>query len=275
MAAAALALTATHLPGAFANEGQYVAPLERLRCAPPVVARVGEHFGLKAFSYPWSPLYQGGEEDGRIVAGVCSRWPGNNSQVVAAFAYDAGVQYEKALLVAVVDARQDRVVAAYRGVTDDEVNGERVTEYSLKIDLAPYFLSPGHRAIGLRLNTNRDSCGQSGGLDNDLMLFIIDEQKLRPVLQTTTHHWLYDEGNRCEIGDTGQTDAQTYIAIEPTSSHGLADLRFTAKRTDNAKPLTAIVKFTGDHYDLTAWDSAFESWWGTVIPRPAVPAENP
>ncbi len=270
LAATALLLLVGLLRGAFAGQGQYVSPIERYRCAPPVVARVGEHFGLKAFFYPWSPRYGGEDEGGRIVAGVCSRWPGSDSRVVAAFAYDEGVKYEKLLLVAIVDVRQDRIIAAYRGTTDDEINGQRLTDDSLKVDLAPYFLSPGNRAIGLRLNTNHDSCGHSGGLDDHLTLLVVDGKLLRPVLQTTMHYWRYAEGNRCEVEGVDRVDSQTFIAIEPTSVHGFADLKFTARRSDHAMPFTALIKFDGDHYDLTAWNAAFQEWW-TAVPAGTAP----
>jgi hypothetical protein len=261
----AFLLLAGLLQGAFADQGQYVAPSERYRCAPPVLARIGEHFGLKAFSYPWNPRFGGADQGGRIVAGVCSRWPGDRSRVVAAFAYDEGVKYEKLLLVAIVDVRRDRVVAAYRSPTDDEIDGRMVTDESLKLDLAPYFLTPSNRAIGLRLNTNHDSCGHSGGLDDDLTLLVVNGNMLRPVLQATMRHWKYGDGNRCEGEAVEEIDAQTYIAIEPTSTKGLADLRFTAKRTDQARPLTALVKYNGDHYDLRSWDAAIQEWWAAEV----------
>ncbi|MBP6096006.1 MAG: hypothetical protein KBF58_08725 [Methyloversatilis sp.] len=230
------------------------------RCSDAVVTRLGKHFRLTDFAYPAQGMYPSVENGGLLVAGICKPWPANKSRIIAAFAYDGGIEYEKQLLLAVVEVPDNRVIASYKGVIPEDAATE-VSSYSLSLDTARYTLSKSARAFGLRLNTFRDRCTYEGGFDNELTLFVVDGQTIRPVLTETMSHWTYGGGNRCSEEEVPRTDANTLIAVEPTISNGFADLRLTAIRSDNKKRVSAIVKYNGERYDLKSWSTAFGAWW--------------
>lgn len=230
------------------------------RCSDAVVKQLGKHFGLNAFSYPASGMYPSIENGGLLVAGICKPWPTNKSRTIAAFAYDGGTEYEKQLVLAVVERPSNRVIASYKGVIPEDAATE-VSSYSLKLDTARYALSKTTRAFGLRLSTFRDRCSYEGGFDDELTLFVVDGQTIRPVLTETMSQWSYGSGNRCGGEDVPRTDTNIVISVEPTESNGFADLRLTAIRSDKKKPVSAIVRYDGGHYDLKPWSTARNAWW--------------
>jgi hypothetical protein len=229
------------------------------RCSDAVVKRLGKHFRLSDFTYPHD------ENGGLIVAGVCKPWPTNRSRTIAAFAYDDGTKYEKQLLLAVVEGPNNRVIASYKGVIPEEDAAIEVSSHSLRLDTARYVLSKNTRAFGLRLHMFRDRCSYEGGYDDELTLFILDGQTIRPVLTETMWHWSYDvphgAGDKCTAATAGvevsRIDTNTLISVEPTASNGFADLRLTSIRSDEKKPFSTIVKYNGERYDLEPWRTAF------------------
>ncbi len=226
----------------------------RRRCDDGVVKQVGEHFGLSAFSYPST------EKGGLIVAGACKRWPTNNSRIIAAFAYDGGIQYEKQLLLALVDASNNQIVASYKGVIPEDAASE-VNDSSLWLDTAPYTLSKTTRAFGLGLQTFLDRCGYEGGADYEFTLYVVDGSELRPILSETLSQWRYGRGNRCGEEAPPRIDANILISVEKTFSNGYADLKLWAKSNDKRKPPSAVVKYNGKRYDLAPWQKVFRLWW--------------
>ncbi|WP_374327993.1 ankyrin repeat domain-containing protein [Azonexus sp.] len=234
------------------------------RCSEAIVKRVGKYFHLSEFAYPSDGMYPSVENGGLIVAGVCKDWPRESGRVIAAFAYDAGVEYEKKLLIAVLDVTTKKVIAAYSGAIPEDATTE-VDSYSLKLDVAPYILSASTRAFGLRLSTFRERCSYEGGFGDELILYVVDDKAIRPVLSETMAHWRYARGNRCGGEDVARVDGNIVISVEPSSTHGFFDLRFTARSSDNRKSVSAKVKYNGDHYDLQPWRDVFGAWWDAAI----------
>lgn len=230
------------------------------RCSDGVVEHLGKHFGLTDFAYPAQGMYPGIQNGGLLVAGICKPWPTKKSRIIAAFAYDGGTEYEKQLLLAVIEGPNNRVIASYKGMIPEDATTE-VSSFSLRLDTARYTLAQNTRAFALRLNTFRERCVYDGGFGDELTLFIVDGQTIRPVLTETMSHWRYFSGNRCGGEDVPRTDANILISVEPTTSNGFADLRLTAIRSDKKKPLSTIVKYNGVRYDLTPWSAAFGTWW--------------
>lgn len=228
------------------------------RCSQTIVQQLARHFGLKHFAYPADGMYPSGENGGLIVAGVCKEWPADPSKVLAAFAYDAGSQYEKQLLLAVID-HPGRIAASYKGVIPEDAASE-VSASSLSLDTARYQLSGTVRAFGVRLQTFRDRCTYEGGFDDELTLFVIAGKTLRHVLTETMRHWTYGSGNRCGGEEAPRTETNIVISVAPTTSHGFADLRLTAHRSDKKKPLSATVSYDGERYELKHWKRAFQAW---------------
>jgi hypothetical protein len=95
---------------------------EANRCSDAVVKRLGTHFHLTNFTYPAQNMYPNSENGGLLVAGICKPWPINKSRIIAAFAYDGGVKYEKQLLLAIVEVPSNRIIASYKGVKRLTVN---------------------------------------------------------------------------------------------------------------------------------------------------------
>lgn len=228
------------------------------RCSQVIVQQLARHFGLKHFAYPADGMYPSAENGGLIVAGMCKEWPADPSKVLAAFAYDAGSQYEKQLLLAVID-HPGRIAASYKGVIPEDSASE-VSASSLSLDTARYQLSGTVRAFGVRLQTFRDRCTYEGGFDDELTLFVIAGKTLRPVLTETMRHWNYGSGNRCGGEEAPRTETNIVISVAPTASHGFADLRLTAHRSDKKKPLSTTVSYDGERYELKHWKRAVQAW---------------
>ncbi|MDR0736022.1 MAG: hypothetical protein LBF51_04185, partial [Zoogloeaceae bacterium] len=83
------------------SQNAWALDTERERCPDAIVKSVGEFFRLDHFAYPKDNYSPSVENGGLIVAGVCKPLPNDASRVIAAFAYDAGVEYEKKLLLVV------------------------------------------------------------------------------------------------------------------------------------------------------------------------------
>jgi len=180
--------------------------------------------------------------------------------MIAAFAYDDGTEYEKQLLLAVIEEPNNRIIASYKGVIEEDAVTE-VSSYSLRLDTARYTLSKDTRAFGLRLNTFRSRCSYEGGFDDELTLYVVDGRAIRPLFTEKMSHWSFGIGNRCGGEDVPRTDANILVAVEPTISNGFADLRLTAIRNDKKKPLSVVVKYNGERYDLKPWKAVFYDWW--------------
>lgn len=233
---------------------------EASHCGDGVVKQLKRHFRLAYFAYPAQGKYPSIDNGGLLVAGICKPWPTNKSRIIAAFAYDGGAEYEKQLLLALIEGPKNRVVASYKGVILEDAATE-VSSHSLRLDTARYTLSKNTRAFGLRLNTLRERCTFEGGFGDELTLFVVNGKTIRPVLTEIMSHWRYGSGNRCGGQEVPRLDANILISLEPTLSNGFADLRLTAIRSDEKKPVSAIVSYNGVRYDLKPWSAVFGAWW--------------
>ena len=228
-------------------------PVDDHGCSDAVTQRIGKYFKLPDFVAPkWR-----GE---RLIAGMCKALPGEPTKLLAAFAYDDGTEYEKQLLLAIVDRPTTRVIASYQGVIAED-GDTTVQRDSLKLDTARYPLSRSTRAFGLRLSTFLDRCGFEAGRGDELTLFVVEGRRIRPVLTEPMSRWRYGQGRRCagETVNTSTVDIQ--ISVAPTHTHGFADLQLTAKRSDGKKPLRATLRYDGRQYALKRWHQTFETWW--------------
>ena len=159
-----------------------------------------------------------------------------------------------------VEGPDHRVLASYKGVIAEDA-ATQVSSHSLRLDTARYTLSANTRAFGLRVKAFRDRCTYDGGFDDELTLFVVEGRAIRPVLAETMSRWWHGPGNRCGGEETPRIDSNVTISVEPTASHGLADLRFTAVRSDGKKPVSAVVRYDGKSYDLGRWRAALNAWW--------------
>jgi hypothetical protein len=197
-------------------------------CDEAIVQVVGNHFKIKDFA----PR----DEDGVIVAKSCKLWPYKNNIVLVAFAFtpEVGgkqdVEYEKNLIVAMIDKATQRVVSSNQSIIYEDAITE-IGPDSFELDTARYQLTPDVRAFGLRFNSSArgPSCGE-GRSSNELTLFVPEGDKLRSVLRLYMYRQqsiqgclsVYSEGAVWE-------DAGLTISVEKTRTNGYADLLVTAR----------------------------------------------
>lgn len=234
-------------------------------CNPSLVELVGKHFNIANFAYPKDGMYPSVENGGIIISGVCKPWPNDQAKTIAAFAFDAGVEYEKQLIIALVDTAQGRLIASDKSSIDVDAATE-VDSYSLALDTARYVLADNIRAFGLRMHTSKERCTYDGGDDDALTLFVVDSESLRPVFGFRMSHWKYGRGNRCGgVKEVVRKDANLFVSVEPTVSKGFADLLITAKANVGSKPLRVKIQYDGKQYKTDALQNAFSRWWDAIV----------
>ena len=197
------------------------------KCTDDIYAIVGRDMKIKVFA----PRTQ----DGNIVSESCKSWPYNGDMTLSAFAYDDGVQYEKILIVVMIDKKAKHVVSSYRSVIGEDAITE-VGGSSLQLDTARYQLAKGVRAFGLRFNSSAigASCGEANW-GNELTLLVPEGKKLRPVLNLHMYQQKSIQGClSTQVPDAVWQDAEITISIEKTSTNSFYDLLATATITTNS-----------------------------------------
>jgi hypothetical protein len=238
-------------------------------CADDVYTAIGRDLRLEDFAERMQ------DQDHRfIVSKACKPWPYKPELTLAALGYDAGVEYEKELVVAVIDKRK-RVVSSIQW----EVQEDAITEfgkYSLGFDTARYQLAEGVRAFGLRFSSSARgaSCGEADWGDQ-LILLVSDGKSLRPVLS------LYRIWQRSIAGCLSVQvphaiweDALLTIRIENSQTNGFHDLRVTANidpqsddaPIDHIKPRVehVIFRYDGKRYKPSGEVPWWLGFWGEL-----------
>ncbi len=121
------------------------------RCDTSTINLIGKHFGIPDFSYPAEEMYRGTKN--LIVADACKPWPQNKSQTIAIFAYNNNIEYERALIIALVNTKKRQVIASYKGAISEDA-AMTIGKDSMLIDTSRYQLAPNVRAFGLELTTS-------------------------------------------------------------------------------------------------------------------------
>jgi hypothetical protein len=205
------------------------------------------------------------ESEGFIVSEACKTWPYKPELTLVALAYDAGVEDEKELVIAVFDKKRKRVVHSYqRRIVED--SSIAVGERSLEFDTARYQLADNVRAFGLRFHSsaNRSSAAEAHR-GNQLTLFVSEGKSLRPVLS------LYMLQTRFVLSnghDSIWRTAHLTISVEDVRSlefydYGFYNLRVTANiihHLEGGDPFEehtehVIFGYNGKHYEPIA------PWW--------------
>lgn len=207
------------------------------KCVPDVYETVSRSMKISEFS----PRQDGG---GNVVSAACRTWPYKTSLLLAAFAYDDGVEYEKRLLVAVVDEKTKRVISSYRSVIGEDAITE-VGGDSLRLDTARYQLANDVRAFGVRFNSSAHgaNCGEAYW-GNELTLFVPERKTLSPVLSLSLYQQRWLKGCPASTSQALWEDAMLTVSMADTSTNGFHDIVVTAKITVNADGTP-----TGNHRD--------------------------
>jgi hypothetical protein len=237
--------------------GQAGGDAGKQQCSAPTVKLIGSHFKVPGLSLSEEELHSSGANGTLVVAAACKAWPAGQSRTIAAIAYDAGVKYEKRLVVALLDPSAGTVLAAYSGSIQEEAT-INVGPNSLRIDTAHYDLAPGVRAFGIDVESAFGPSCVEGGIGPARTLFIQEGKVLRPVLESFyLSTWSFDQdAPSCGGGtEAANTETITYtIGIGKTVSNGLSDLRITATSSNSngkkswRKPLSYELRYDGKVY---------------------------
>ncbi len=239
-------------------------------CSDAILADVADWAHIRGELVPYS------EPGGLIVAAACKAMPGQPDTVIAAIAFDThheGPEHEngsKEQVVALVDGRADKVIAAARSTVQEDALTQ-IDTHSYRIDTAPYRLSPTVRAFGVVFDSaaRGPSCPDASA-DSELTLWVRDGRQLRAVFGSNLRGWVSTQGTACAAGtgDARSEDADMTIGVEKTTSHGFADLSITAHITENVRKngqfadgrrRTArdVLKYDGKSYGI----DMFRNFW--------------
>lgn len=208
------------------------------KCATHIYETVRHNMKISAFS----PIQDGGN----VISAACRTWPYKTNSLLAAFAYDDGVKYEKRLAIAEIDKKTKRVVSSYRRVIGEDAVTE-VGEYSLKLDTAKYQLSNNSRAFGVRFNSSAHgaNCGEAYWGD-ELTLMVPEKKTFRPVLSLNLYQQRWLKGCPAATSEALWEDAILTVSMANTSTNGFHDIVVTAKITVNVEGEGTT---TGNHKD--------------------------
>ena len=148
-------------------------------CADASLKLVSQHLKIKEINFGDDSRP---ETDNGVIANICKRWPSDKSLLIVAFAYASEVEYQKHLVVSLVDTAKTKVVAVYKGVIGEDAT-LTIGAGSLRIDTARYDLAPSVRAFGLDFSTVYSQGCVEGGLGPTRTLFVREGKTIRPVLQ--------------------------------------------------------------------------------------------
>lgn len=209
------------------------------------------------------------------VAQACKAWPFDPAVTLAAVAWSRSppdvATGERALeLVVAMLSPRGEVLATHRSDLTEDAALE-LAAGSLRLDTARYDLAPGRRAFGVVLNSMaRGASCPDRGFEDELTLYLREGAQLKPILVTYLRAWDFVEGSPCARDTPLLTDtAQITLHIEPTRSHGLADIRLQAavarQRNDwSGAPVTPVqrsasrvLRFDGSTYQADPYADLF------------------
>ena len=175
--------------------------------------------------------------DGDVVDLVCKTHPLYPQRTIVALFHGLKdqrgehVEYQKGVVVAVIDVRRRRLLNLYRDVVGEDAT-IRIGAHALQIDTARYDLATNVRAFGVRMNIGYSPRCAEGGWSDFLTLFVEKGKQLKPVLKDLPMSmWRITEGsNGCGYGNEAFTmdNVGLTLSVAPTSSAGWRDLEVTA-----------------------------------------------
>lgn len=230
------------------------------KCTEAAYAVVGKHLKIEEFASR--------RQGGSVIAESCKTLPDDGDLMLSVFAYDAGVENQKQIIVAIINKKSKRVVSTYKKDVDEDAITE-VGEYSLKLDTAPYQLAADMRAYGVRFRSSARgaSCGEARSGD-ELTLFVPEGRNLRPVLSLDMYQQRLIQG--CIGAATGSDiwrEANLAIDIADSVSNGFHDLRVIARiNVDGNVEPPPRVKITVQRHILRYDGKSYKTgknipWW--------------
>ncbi|HSD37307.1 MAG TPA: hypothetical protein VLC92_07340 [Rhodocyclaceae bacterium] len=240
---------------------------DALRCSQSALTLLGKLVRVGRFVYPGDAITSNGQNNVEVAAATCKAWASDKSKAIAVLAYDAGIEYEKRLLVALVDTSKLEIVSSYQGVIEEDAS-LTVGPDSFRIDTARYDLAPGVRAFGFDTATSFNQGCVDGGFGPARTLFVQDGKTLRPILEGFyISSWRFIKGGpSCAQGNREivTEDVSFAIGITKSTTNGYANLRITSTSSYSngerlkRKPLLYEPRYNGMNYPTDAFNRDIE-----------------
>lgn len=166
---------------------------------------------------------------GEVVASECRPWPAGPGRVTAAvMAFQkpnsgSNGDTEWEVVVALVDTARSKVLSSHH-MTLQEDAVTWLSGQSLSLDLAPYWLKAGVRALGLRFSSDRSASAANSRTGSALRLYVPEGQRLRPVFCQAMN---WQDAGMGVIGQDPWDDAQTTLSLLDPQAVGWRRLRLT------------------------------------------------
>lgn len=165
---------------------------------------------------------------GEVTASQCRPWPPDPGRITAAvMAFEqpgrADNEREWQIVIGLVDVAGGKALSSHR-VKLEEDGSTLLGSDSLSLDLAPYLLKPGLRALGLRFSSDRNATAANNRRGGALRLYVPQGQRLRPVF-CQAMGW-QDAGLEV-IGQAPWDEATTTLSLAAGQTQGWRDLRLT------------------------------------------------
>jgi hypothetical protein len=210
--------------------------------------------------------YPGGKtSDGRTFVD-CKVWPADPTKTLVALVNPQNVPDSEAfqrhhydLEILVLETSSGVVLQSL--FRKDALITDTMQLLNIGLDTARYVLAPGVIAFGVRAYRRAPFDDEM----EDLNLYVIQENKLKPILDNLMMHELYT-GRDSDTGehDCSSTDSSRTLAIAKTNTHGYADLMVQEKKSvrdvgskddcSDAKTFTSsrryVLHFDGSSYVL-------------------------
>lgn len=218
-------------------------------CAEDIFDISARYLNLKNFTYK--------SKNDVVVAAACKASPTNPNLILSVFAYDSAIKDEKNLLVAIIDEKRNQIVSSYKSVMNQDFSIQ-FSENSFKLDTGRYQLSDKVRAFGVRFDSAAiSSCGEEGGQNDNLTLFVQEGKKLSAVFDMYMYSYRLIEGIRCNPNSEAiMENAYLTGAVQRNSTNGFADLLLTAK-IDRNRVEHHLLRYDGKSYQT----GSQKPWW--------------
>lgn len=199
-----------------------------------------------------------GRHKGALAASDCRPWPAAPGRVAAAvMAFEKpgpGTHGDQAwdVVIALVDPTQEQALSSHRATVDADAT-TYVGRSSLRLDLAPYLIRPGVRALGLRFSSDRGNSLANSRSGTPLRLYVAEGRRLRPVFCQAMG---WQDAGLGVIGQDAWDEASTTVSVSQGKTRGWQDLRLTDQLShytpdfEGSKPVAShrACRFEGSAY---------------------------
>jgi hypothetical protein len=166
---------------------------------------------------------------GELAASDCRPWPaGPGGTMAAVMAFEKPGsgdrnELEWQVVVALVDPARGKTLNSHRIALQEDAT-TLLTAQSLSLDLAPYWLKAGVRALGLRFSSDRSNNVANSRSGAALHLYAPEGKRLRPVFCQAMG---WQDAGLGVIGQDAWDEAQTTLSLLDPQTSGWRRLRLT------------------------------------------------